>query len=368
MKIGINATVLTEKNLCGIGHSLFHLLDAFARLNLEDEFHCIAGKKMTYSPKRGNFHLHYIPLRGLSYFGMSKAINALQCDIAFIPGEVVPFRTSVPTIITVYDLFPLICSKEIKKELTFKNKLHFFLASILHFKRAKLILTISEDTKKDLIERCEISADKIQVTHLGVNKDLFFPREKSQIAAILKKYKIQSPYFINTSSVWWERKNLIRLIEAFDLFMSKTRDCQLVITGNKGPSYEKMQELIHRKNLEHKIKLLEYVDRMDIPLLLSGALALVFPSLHEGFGLPILEAMSCGCPVITSNVSALPEVAGDSALFINPLDVDSIEQAMIKIYYDKTMRQLLSQKGMIRANEFSWEKTARSTLQAFYRV
>jgi glycosyltransferase involved in cell wall biosynthesis len=368
MKIGINASVLTENNLCGIGHSLFHLLDNLIQLDPVNEYHLISRKKNIHFPKTNNCHSYLRPARGLSYLGMTKVIQTLKCDLAFIPGEVVPFGITVPTILTVYDLFPLVCSRDIRKEISFKNKLHFLLVSKMHLKRADLILAISEDTKKDIIEQCGIPAERILVTPLGVDKAQFYPREESAISSLIKKYDIQPPYFINTSSVWWTRKNLLRLIEAFALFSSKVNDCQLVITGNKGSSYEKMQELIHRMSLEKKIRLLEYIDRADMPSLLSGAISLVFPSLHEGFGLPVLEAMSCGCPVITSRVSALMEVSGEAALFVDPLDIDSIVDAMSEIYHNKIKREILSRMGIQRAKTFSWEKTARLTLQAFNSV
>ncbi len=354
--------------MCGIGHSLFYLLKAIAHLDSFNEYHLIAGKEILHCIQADNFQMHWIKGRGLSYLGMTKAVMNLKCDLAFIPGEVVPFGLSVPCVNIVYDLFPLFCSREIRKELSFRTKLHFFLSARIHFKRSKLILAISEDTKKDIIELCGIPAEKILVTPLGVNKEQFCPRASHEIAAVLKKYAIDSPYFINTSSVWWARKNLIRLIEAFARFSEKTSDCQLVITGNRGASYEKMLAWIHQRSLEKKIKLLEYVDRADVPLLLSGAVALVFPSLHEGFGLPVLEAMSSGCPVITSKVSALPEMCGNAVLFVNPLDVNSIEYAMSEIYNNEKTRQMFAGKGILRANEFSWQKTAQYTLQAFNRV
>jgi glycosyltransferase involved in cell wall biosynthesis len=369
MRIGINATVLTASHLCGIGHSLFHLLEALVQTDASKEYHLIAGKEILHFPKGNNIYFHKVPERGLSYVGMSKAIRDLRCDLAFIPGEVVPLGMSVPTVITVYDIFPLKCSSEAKKEISFKNKLHFFLAKRLHFKRASSILAISEDTKKDIINYCNIPPDKIHVTPLGVKSEEFYPRPAMQVDAILEKYGINSPYFINVSSVWWARKNLLRLIEAFAAFSSKIdQDCSLVITGNRGPSYEAMKALIQRFSLENKVKLLDYIDRADMPSLLSSALGLVFPSLDEGFGLPMLEAMSCGCPVITSHVSALPEVGGDAALYVDPLRIDSIEEAMHALYHDASIRKRLIEKGVVRARGFSWENTARLSLQAFSHI
>lgn len=369
MRIGINATVLTTSHLCGIGHSLFHLLEALVQMDASKQYHLIAGKEILHLPKGKNIHFHKVSERGLSYVGMTQAIRHLQCDLAFIPGEVVPLGVSVPTITTVYDIFPLKCASATKKEISFKNKLHYFLAKRLHFKRSSLILAISEDTKRDIVNYCRIPSDKIHVTPLGVKSEEFYRRSAKQSDPILQKYGIVSPYFINVSSVWWARKNLLRLIEAFAAFSSKIdQECALVITGNKGPSYEAMQALIQRFSLENKVKLLHYIDRADMPCLLSSAFGLVFPSLDEGFGLPVLEAMSCGCPVVTSNVSALPEVGGDAALYVDPLSVESIEKAMGVLYYDASIRKKMMEKGTQRARGFSWENTARLSLQAFSHI
>lgn len=366
MKIAINATVLTDNQLCGIGYSLFHLLDALLRYDAVNIYHLIAGKPIVHYPHSANCHVYSMRERGLSYVGISRGIKALDCDVAWIPGEVVPLGTSVPTMITAYDLFPLTCTTEMRQEISWKNKLHFFLASKIHFKRACRILAISEDTKKDIIEHCHVSADKIRVTPLGVNRKQFYPCTRDVITPVLNKYGIERPYFINTSSVWWGRKNLIRLIEAFAQLDARSGiDCCLVITGKKGSSYQAMQQLIHRRSLGKKILLLEYIAREDVPFLLSGALGLVFPSLHEGFGLPVLEAMSCGCPVITSNVSALPEVGGDAVYYVDPCDVEAIAHAMSTVYQDTAMRKKMSEQGIERAGCFTWEKTAQLTLKTF---
>ena len=271
-----------------------------------------------------------------------------------------------PTVTSVFDLYYLKCPNEIRKQIPHKAWLHYFLAAHVHLPRASKILAISEDTKKDLIEIVKIPEDRIIVTPLGYDADLFSNKEPEQLEKIKALYNIKGPYFINTSSVWWERKNLVRLLKAFHK-LKKTSPCdhKLVITGKRGSSYPAMMKLIQERQLENEVLLLEYIPREHLPYLLQGASALVFPSLHEGFGLPILEAMAMGCPVITSSVSATAEVGKDAALLIDPLDTDEIMDAMDRAIKDPLLSRELKEKGFKRASSFSWDKTADLTRRAF---
>ena len=193
---------------------------------------------------------------------------------------------------------------------------------------------------------CAIPEDRIVVTPLGIDPRFFERKEPAQILAVREKFQIGDPFFLNNSSYWWGRKNLVRLIQAFAI--AKKREGfpnQLVITGKMGPSYAEMKEVIQKEGVDDHVKLLDYVTREETVALMQAADALIFPSLHEGFGLPILEAMAVGCPVVTSNVSAMPEVAGDAALLIDPLHVESIADAIGVIANDKALRHLLIEKG-----------------------
>ncbi len=183
---------------------------------------------------------------------------------------------------------------------------------------------------------------------------------------MLRKWGIQSPFFLNTSSYWWGRKNLVRLIHAFAQVKRKhSLPHQLVITGKPGPSLQEMQETILKENLTSHVKLLSYIERDELVAIMQAADALVFPSLHEGFGLPIVEAMAAGCPVVTSGGSAMAEAGGDAALLVDPLEVESIAAGMEKIVCSPHSRDGLIQKGRERSSRFTWENTARATLEAF---
>jgi glycosyltransferase involved in cell wall biosynthesis len=181
-----------------------------------------------------------------------------------------------------------------------------------------------------------------------------------------ERYGIRGNYIINTSSLIWYRKNLSAIIGAFHSYKKKgITNHQLLITGKRGEAYEDIIRLIQSLNLEKDVILTGYISIEDMPILLSSADALVFPSLHEGFGLPILEAMACGCPVITSNCSAMPEVIEDAGILVNPYSEDEIAHAIEKVLKDSDLRRQMRNRGFERAKMFSWENTARETLKVF---
>ena len=369
LKIAVNVAALSENRLCGIGYYLKQLLRSLAHPICNESYFFISNKPICHVPKGPNCHSHIVKGKGLTYWKMAKAAQLLECDLAFVPGEVVPLGMKKPVVIVVHDLFALICPKECKKELSLQTQAHFLLARALHCKRADLLIAVSENTKKEIVELCNIPQEKIRVIAHGVDKNFFSAKRGSALQSVLDKYAIQSPYFINTSSLWWARKNLLRLIEAFAQFHFEVDNgCQLVITGNKGPSFAAMRAAVERYGLEKQVRFLHYVDREDIPYLFSAALALVFPSLHEGFGMPVIEAMSCGCPVITSHTSALVETGGLAALYINPYQSDSIAQAMRDIYRDSALRESHRHKGLAHVEKFSWQRAANATRQVFYEL
>ncbi len=373
MKIGVHSQVLTAPNLFGIGYYLYNLLSAMAKIDLASSFYLISGCPLLHTPEGANLiptaKDRIVPGKFFSYLGFPIGVEKMKCDLAFMPKETTPFGLSVPVVITAFDLYPYKMSGQLSSEFSWTASMHFKLAKLLHFKRAAKILAISEDTKKDLMDICAIPEDRIAVTPLGIDSCFFKRKEHGEILAVRQKFKIGDPFFLNTSSYWWGRKNLVRLIQAYA--MAKKREGfphQLVITGKIGPSYAEMKEVIYKEGMDEHVKLLDYVSREETVALMQAATALIFPSLHEGFGLPILEAMASDCPVVTSNVSAMPEVAGDAAVLIDPLQVESIADGIGAIASDENLRRSLIEKGKERSRQFTWENTAIKTLQAFNQL
>ena len=225
-------------------------------------------------------------------------------------------------------------------------------------KEADKIIAISQGTKNDLIKIIGISPNKITVAYPGVDQDKFYPQSETKINQIKKKYRLNN--FILALGTQEPRKNFSRLINAFQKL--KNKNFQLAIVGKYGWGSKNLKFEI--KNL----KLLGYVPDEDLAPLYSGARCFVYPSLYEGFGLPILEAMACGCPVITSNISSMPETAGKAAILINPQKTTEITQAIDRIINSKKLAEELSKKGIEQVKKFSWEKTAEKVLSVFHKV
>jgi alpha-1,3-rhamnosyl/mannosyltransferase len=369
MKIAVHAQVLTAPNLFGIGYYLYNLLQALAAARSENTFYLFSGAPLSFAPRcRALCPMikpRHLPSRCFSYFAFPAMASKMQCDIAFLPKEVAPFCLPMPIVMTAYDLYALKMPQEIRHEFPRSSFVHYRLAKLLHFRRANKILAISEDTKQDLIELCGIPDDRIAVTPLAADPIFSLPIPEEKKKESLRKWGIASAFFLNTSSYWWGRKNLVRLIQAFSRAKKRTHlPHQLVITGKPGPSLEAMRQTILQEGISNDVKLVSYLEREELAALMQSAEALIFPSLHEGFGMPILEAMAAGCPVVTSNISAMPEAAGDAGVLVDPLDVESIAQGIEQVVCDRDLRKQMVAKGFERARTFTWEQTAQKTWDA----
>jgi glycosyltransferase involved in cell wall biosynthesis len=224
------------------------------------------------------------------------------------------------------------------------------------------VLAVSETTKRDIVELLKIPAEKIVVTPLGVD-DHFHPPTPGEAAAFRAKHGIKSP-FILTVSTLEPRKNLPRLLEAFEKIKEQIPH-RLVIVGPEGWRTGALHDTIEWLDLGDRLQMTGFVPDDELPYWYAAADLFAFPSLYEGFGLTVLEAMACGAPVLTSNVSALPEVGGDAAVYVDPLSVDVIAEQLLELVTNDERRSALSAAGQIRAAEFKWERTARLTADSY---
>ncbi|MDQ2900362.1 MAG: glycosyltransferase family 4 protein [Acidobacteriota bacterium] len=228
-------------------------------------------------------------------------------------------------------------------------------------RKVRRIISVSEFTKQRIVERCGIDSSKIAVIPNGVDAR-FHPRPADEIAAMRQSLGIGgAPYLLCVGSVE-PRKNLLRLLEAWSLALAEMpQDIQLVVAGAKGASLVFSNVTVGK--LPARVHLTGYVDDQLLPALYSGAVALLYPSLYEGFGLPPLEAMACGVPVIASNDTSLPEVAGDAAALVDPRDAESIADAILRVSRDDTLRSAMRAKGLARARLYNWDAVALQTWQ-----
>jgi glycosyltransferase involved in cell wall biosynthesis len=233
----------------------------------------------------------------------------------------------------------------------------------LVLKRADAILTISASSKKDIVSCYRIDEDKVHVIHLGVDRR-FVPG-----AAGGSDFNRTLPesYILNIGTLE-ARKNLPRLLEAFAIARKMGLDRKLLIGGARGWRLSNLAGIVEKYSLEKDVVFLGFVEDVDLPLLYGRADYFVYPSLYEGFGMPILESMACGTPVITSNCSSMPEVAGNAALLVDPLDVEALAARMLELSADSKLRASLRAKGIVRASQFTWENTARETMTIYERT
>jgi len=281
-------------------------------------------------------------------------------DVLFVPAHVLPLVHPRRSLVTIHDLGYL----SFPKAHPWRQRLYLDLSTRWNAHTAAHVLTDSEATRIDLTKRYGIEPDRITVAYPGTDKSLRPVEDTAAVASVRARYGIADDYFLYLGTLQ-PRKNLRRLVEAFAQFASRHSSfpTQLVLAGKRGWLCAELLEGIEQLDLDEQVHLPGYVAQEDKAALLSGAIAFVFPSLHEGFGLPVLEAQACGCPVITSVTSSLPEVAGDGALLVDPRDSTAIARAMQRLVCDPELRAKLIERGFSNVDRFSWQACAETVFR-----
>ncbi len=234
-------------------------------------------------------------------------------------------------------------------------------------KHADIVIAVSEHTKRDLIRVFGIPEDRIRVVYNAVDPIYAPLSDRNEIDRVIRKYGLPGSGYILFVGTLEPRKNLVRLIEAYGIATDACADQlpPLVLAGAKGWFYEEIFQCVERLGLQHRVIFTGFVDDGDMLALFNAATLFVYPSLYEGFGMPVLEAMACGLPVITSNTSSLPEVAGSAAVLVDPVDIDGLATTVMDLLDDPERRSALRSAGLARTAEFSWEQAAQETLSIY---
>jgi glycosyltransferase involved in cell wall biosynthesis len=280
-------------------------------------------------------------------------------DLLFVPAHVLPPIHPRRSLVTIHDLGYLM----FPKAHPWQQRLYLDVSTRWNAHAAAHVLTDSRATKSDLITRYGVDPDKITVAYPGTDESLRPVHDAATIEAAKARYGIAKAYFLYLGTLQ-PRKNLRRLVEAFAQFIAdhSSFPIQLVLAGQRGWLCAELFEQIEQRGLDRQVRFPGYIAQEDKAALLSGATGFVFPSLHEGFGLPVLEAQSCGCPVITSTTSSLPEVAGDAALLVDPRDSAAIAHAMQRFVNEQKLRSELAERGLVNVDRFSWKACAETVL------
>lgn len=274
-------------------------------------------------------------------------------DLLFVPAHVLPLYCPVPAVVTVHDLGYLYHPEAHP----FLQRLYLDWSTRRHSRIARHIIADSEATRTDLIKHYQAKPQAVSVVHLGRDPTLKPVPDPTPVKA---RYHIQGDYLLYIGTLQ-PRKNLIRLLAAFQR-VSQNYAVKLVLAGGKGWLYDEIFDRVQAMDLRERVILPGFVAEADKAALISGALVYLYPSLYEGFGLPLLEAMACGTPILTSNVASMPEIAGDAALLVDPYSVEAMVAGLTRLLADASLRQTLVEKGFRRLQDFSWAKAARQTL------
>lgn len=365
MIIGIDGNEANVEKRVGIGEYAYELLAQFQKFqisNIKFQIYLKEPPNLEMPSPTPSFSYKIIgPKKLWTRFALPlNLFLGSNPDVFFTPTHYGPRFTSVKTVISIMDLsfiyYPQLFSKKDLYQL--KNWTKF------SAKKAAKIFTISKASKNDIIKIYGKDKDDVVVTYPGIRESESSSKvgkvsKVESMQDLKKKFGIDSPYILFVGTIQ-PRKNLTRLIEAFSK-ISKN-NMELVIVGKKGWLYEEILDAPKRFGVSDKVKFLDFVENEDLPYLYKHAVCFVLPSLYEGFGLPVLEAMKYGCPVLISNTSSLPEAGGDAAVYFNPEDVNDIAEKINKVIMDEKIQEEMRKKGFLQVKNFSWEKTARQTL------
>jgi len=430
MVIGVDASRAFQNKKTGTENYSWHLIAEFAKLKTEAKFRLYLKKRPPiHFPD--NFETKVISLpRFWTQAGLAFECLKTPLDVLFVPAHTIPMLRwpNLKTVVTIHDLG----AEYLPQYHKFPSKIYLNWSTecAVHF--ATKIIAVSKSTKEDLVRRLGADERKIEVVYEGVDRKNFkYPISNFECKKVLAKYELKRPFVLFVGTIQ-PRKNIEGLIRAFAKVVANTteagpaavgpvssssrstssasatstlnknnlaslralsgtpstaatqeslysspalgigratrKNLLLVIVGNYGWDYEKIISLPKKLGIEDRVKFLGYVGDDETSVLYNAATVFVLPSFFEGFGLPILEAMACGCPVITSNVSSMPEVAGNAAILVNPKNEDEIAAKIKEVLKNEKLRDDLRKKGLAQAEKFSWKKCARQTFEILKEV
>lgn len=319
--------------------------------------HTILKSNLPYS-----IHSGLSALLGYPFGNFSEIEKKL--DLFFAPDHHIPYMKTIPVVATVMDIIPFIHPQWASPRLR-RVKNYAFKKAILS---ADHIITVSQYSKNEIIKYFNIDKCKVSVVMLGVDKKYFIRINEDTKLTVLKRYNLEKNFFIFVGTLQ-PRKNIMKIIEAFEsLPVSIKERNHLIIVGQNGWKTDELIIKLHHLQKSGYGRWLNYVPDDQLLSLLQSAIALVYPSLYEGFGLPIVEAFASNCPVISSNTTSIPEVAGDAAILVDPNSIDQISSAMYKISTNSELRTELISKGQKQVKKFTWSKSAQVHLDILQKV
>jgi glycosyltransferase involved in cell wall biosynthesis len=378
MKIGINA-LFFQSRTTGSAQYMIHLLDALAHIDQQNEYILLGPRPVKQTDQHSfPYQVHPVPSFAARNENIEKVIweqltapNAARnagVDLYHVPYFAPPLFPHTPTIATIHDVIPM---RLPAYQLGGKVKAYMKLVSYAAH-RATMVITVSQHAKQDMIDALKIPPERIRVIYEAAGDEYHPITDPEILAEARARYGISERYIFYLGGLD-QRKNVPQLIHAFAHLYAQIGDShlQLVISGNpdkqRGPLFPDPRPIAADLGMSEQI-IFRFIEDEDKPAIYSGASLFVFPSLYEGFGLPPLEAMGCGAPVVCSNRTSLPEVVGDAAISIDPEDTQALTEAMHQILTNSTLQADLRARSLRQAAQFSWSKTAQETLAVYQEV
>lgn len=364
MRIAIDARKLHDY---GIGTYIRNLLRHLARLDRDSEYvlFCTEDDRALAAELGDNFRT--VPVRARSYSLAEQVVLPLELarlgvDLFHAPHYTLPFLAPCPAVVTIHDCIHLTFPQYLPGRLA---HLYARLALRLAARRARRILTVSDASRRDILRFLRPRPERVVVVPNAIDEQFWTPPPPEEVARVAARYQLTEPFVLYAGNIK-PHKNLERLIAAFALLRRWGFErLKLLIIGDEISKYPELRRAVHRHQLHPWVRFLGFVSNDTLAVLYRLADLFVFPSLYEGFGLPPLEAMASGTPVVTSNVSSLPEVVGDAAVLVDPYNPEAIADGMRRVLADPDLRAELRQRGLARARAFSWDRSVERIRQVY---
>jgi glycosyltransferase involved in cell wall biosynthesis len=367
VRIAIDARKLHDY---GIGTYVRNLVSWLARLDHDHEYvvvcrpddvsfvESLGPRFHACAEKAGNYSLR-------EQISLPLALGRTRVDLFHAPHYVVSPLTRVPFVVTIHDCIHLRFPQYLPNRLAYSYARTMMRTSA---RRSRRILTVSEASKQDILHYLHVPSDKVEVVYNALDERLATPPTPEAIAHIRDRYQLDAPFILYAGNIK-PHKNLERLVEAYSVLRRRgVTHARLLIIGDEISKYPSLRRLVHRFQLHPHVRFFGFVSDEMLSALYRLASVFVFPSLYEGFGLPPLEAMAAGTPVITSNTSSLPEVVGDAALLVDPMDAGAIADALARVLTDEPLRAALIARGRERVQAFSWERSVARIREIYTEV
>lgn len=368
MRIGIDASALV-KEATGIGQAIINIIKVMMEHDRENEYYLFTYDKINL-PFSLAENWQIVDYGGAKhsqirfFTALPQILKNMKIQVFFGTRHYLPpFNSKIRYVALVHDLIPL----RMPELFTKKHLQRFRIFTAICKYQADSYITVSHSTKKDVMDFMKIPEEKIQVIHLGANPRFSPERDKEAIARTMQRLGIDQKYLLCLSTVE-PRKNMLRTIQAYEQYLLKNKaPYKLVIVGGSGWNNGEIYDYVRQNQLEEHVIFTGYLSNEDVKYVYANASLFIYASLYEGFGIPPLEAMQSGIPVITSNNSSLPEVAGDACILVNPYSIEEIGTAMTRVLESEELQKELRQKGIAQAEKFSWETCGTKVLAHILR-